>query len=92
MDEEWFYNQCLLAKTALNKELHGKFDCAVGNDRTEGTKYQIMTDSDIDFFDWYCYYYENAQWYETPFEAAFFYLAKRIEWVNVGSPKLFGGH
>lgn len=75
------------AIAALTELFGGKFYIAVGSGREREQEFQVMTDTDLDFFDWYCFYYENLQWHETPFEATFYYFIKRTEWVSVGSPK-----
>ena len=84
--QELLYEDSMLVKQLLQKRIYGEFDCAIALYKNNETRYQIMTDTDLDFFDWYCSKFPNDQFYRTPLLAMTAYIKHRDEWLELGMP------
>lgn len=82
----------------IEDQLGEGFAIATGqsDDGSNDPSYQIMPDHQMDeyvmeynFFDWYCFKYENKQFFKCPFEAVGRYIVYRKWWIDNGGPKAF---
>lgn len=80
-----------LMNLKLLQEVIGSAHSIAVSNWGKGPCWQVMPDAEEEqpFFDWYCYVFENDQFFENIHECVTTYLHYRNKWIGMGRPKAY---